>query len=160
MTKTPPGTLTIPFHNSLLIAVPCFEEDQWCLIHEEGVLPGEYVCEYDQKKDGTISSLTITHVDYLKKRLYDKTCLDAIPVDQGFCGFFVAEEEPWGPEAIFKTINPMRQRIKDGIVCSAQSFMAQAGRFQSGGYAAHVRRNKYGQNVWFNISFLNGGIKK
>jgi hypothetical protein len=82
---------TINLGSEVRVSDPCYGDDVWCKTRLTSVLPGEYRVDVQKSDEGSwgnrVSSLTVTHKDYIGKQLRYQEHGD-IGVDSGQAGIF------------------------------------------------------------------------
>jgi|LakMenE18May11ns_1017448.scaffolds.fasta_scaffold9841008_3 hypothetical protein len=82
---------TINLGSEVRVSDPCYGDDVWCKTRLNSVLPGEYHVDVQKSDEGDwgnrVSSLTVTHKDYVGKQLRYQEHGD-IGVDSGQAGIF------------------------------------------------------------------------
>jgi hypothetical protein len=82
---------TINLGSEVRVSDPCYGDDVWCKTRLTSVLPGEYHVDVQKSDEGDwgnrVSSLTVTHKDYVGKQLRYQEHGD-IGVDSGQAGIF------------------------------------------------------------------------
>jgi len=82
---------TINLGSEVRVSDPCYGDDVWCKTRLTSVLPGEYHVDVQKSDEGDwgnrVSSLTVTHRDYIGKQLRYQEHGD-IGVDSGQAGIF------------------------------------------------------------------------
>ena len=76
---------TITLGKEVYITDPCYKPSLWCC-NKLGVLPGEYLADMKLNNDERPALLSVTHSDYINKRLNYKKADFYVCVDSGQAG--------------------------------------------------------------------------